>query len=284
MALLRRVRRLTIFFLWMWPYGLWSLLHAVGGRAGIRRVAQCTRNWGRFLVRHVAPVEVTVSGEREVAPGSLIVSNHQSYIDILVHASLFPIRFAPKAEIRHWPVFGWYLAISRPVWVDRKSRQKSKAVMEEFRRTLEEGVSLLVYPEGTTTDGQHGLLPFKSTPFETVTGTNFTIQPILTRYEIGPDGWNPAWYGDQTLLPHVWKFLGRKKLRAEVTILPPLTARPGEDRKELAQRVADAMQQALREKSGASAGEDSNAAGRRPTAFQASVSDFGETRKAPPGV
>ena len=144
-------------------------------------------------------------------------------------------------------VFGWYLAISRPVWVDRKSRQKSKAVMEEFRRTLEDGVSLLVYPEGTTTDGQHGLLPFKSTPFETVTGTDFVIQPILTRYEIGPDGWNPAWYGDQTMLPHVWKFLGRRKLRAEVTILPPLTAQPGEDRKELAQRVEQLMRKALEE-------------------------------------
>lgn len=247
MAFLRRIWRLTILSLWMWPYGLWSLLHALGGRAGIRRVAYYTRGWGRFLVRHVAPVEVKVSGGREVAPGSLIVSNHQSYIDILVHASLFPIRFAPKVEIRSWPVFGWYLAISRPVWVDRKSRQKSKAVMEEFRRTLEDGVSLLVYPEGTTTDGQHGLLPFKSTPFETVTGTDFVIQPILTRYEIGPDGWNPAWYGDQTMLPHVWKFLGRRKLRAEVTILPPLTAQPGEDRKELAQRVEQLMRKALEE-------------------------------------
>ena len=250
MALLRRLWRLTILSLWMWPYGLWSLLHALGGRAGIKRVARYTRNWGRFLVRHVAPVEVKVSGEREVAPGALIVSNHQSYIDILVHASLFPIRFAPKAEIRRWPVFGWYLAISRPVWVDRKSRQKSKAVMEEFRRTLEEGVSLLVYPEGTTTDGQHGLLPFKSTPFEPIVGTPFVIQPIITRYIIGRDGWNPAWYGDQTMLPHVWTLLGHKKIHAEVTVLPPVRALPGEDRKELALRVETIMRQALRKEDG----------------------------------
>jgi len=91
MALLRRIRRLAVCFVWMWPYGLWSLIHAIGGRAGIRRVAYFTRGWGRFLVRHVAPIEVKLRGNRSIAPGSLIVSNHQSYIDILVHASLFPI-------------------------------------------------------------------------------------------------------------------------------------------------------------------------------------------------
>jgi len=250
MALLRRIRRLAVCFVWMWPYGLWSLIHAIGGRAGIRRVAYFTRGWGRFLVRHVAPIEVKLRGNRSIAPGSLIVSNHQSYIDILVHASLFPIRFAPKAEIRHWPVVGWYLAISRPVWVDRQSRQKSMAVMKEFRRTLEDGVSLLVYPEGTTTDGRHGLLPFKSTPFETVTGTDFIIQPILTRYRLCPDGWNPAWYGDQTLLPHVWKLLGYPKLYASVTILDPVTARPGETRKELARRVENIMREAWQKQAG----------------------------------
>lgn len=259
-ALLRRVWRLGIFGLWMWPFAFWSLCRAAGGRAGIRRVAECTRKWGRFIVRHVAHVEIEFRSDHEVPPGALIVSNHQSYIDILVHAALFPIRFAPKAEIRRWPVFGWYLGISRPVWIDRSSRQKSKEVMEEFRRTLQDGVSLLVYPEGTTTDGQHDLLPFKSTPFETVVGTDFIIQPVITRYEIGADGWNPAWYGDQTLFPHVWKLLGRRKIRVKVTALPPLAAKPGEERKELAGRVESIMRSAF------AAAEASPAAKEVPTA------------------
>ncbi|MPM47390.1 hypothetical protein SDC9_94100 [bioreactor metagenome] len=242
-ALGRKLWRLGLFLLWMWPFALWSLLFAVGGRGGIRRVARCTRKWGRFLTRAIH-IKVEFLCDHEVPEGVLIVSNHQGYIDVLVHAALFPIRFAPKAEIRRWPVLGCYLAISRPVWIDRSSRQKSRNVLEEFRRTLNDGVSLLVYPEGTSTDGRHGLLPFKSTPFETVIGTRYQIQPVITRYEIGADGWTPAWFGDQTLLPHVWALLGRKEIRARVAALPLVTVEPGEDRKQLAARIEAMMQAA----------------------------------------
>lgn len=239
-GLMRKLWRLGVFLLWMWPFALWSLCHAVGGRAGIRRVAHCTRKWGRFLARLVH-LKIDFICDHEIPEGALIVSNHQGYIDILVHAALFPIRFAPKAEIRHWPVFGWYLGISRPVWIDRRSHQKSQRALEEFRQTLNDGISLLVYPEGTSTDGQHGFLPFKSTSFETVIGTHYRIQPIITCYELGADGWNPAWFGDQTLLPHVWTLLGRREIRVKVVALPLVTVLPGEDRKQLAARVEAMM-------------------------------------------
>ena len=61
------------------------------------------------------------------------------------------------------------------------------------------------------------MLPFKATAFATVIDTNFKIQPVITRYLRESDNWNPAWYGDQTLLPHVWKFIGRPVTRVEVS-------------------------------------------------------------------
>ena len=233
-----------LFLIWMWPFGIFSFFRSLGGRAGIKRVAYCTRAWGKFLV-WIFGVDVEFVSKHPIDEGMLIVSNHQSYLDILLHASLFPIRFTPKAEIRSWPILGLYLGISRPVWVDRKNRQKSAETLKEFHRTLADGISLLVYPEGTTTDGEHGMLPFKPTAFATVIDTNFKIQPIITCYLRDNDNWNPAWYGDMTLLPHVWKFIGRKRTRVRVIALEPVVPQPGEDRKALAARVEKLMLEAM---------------------------------------
>ena len=244
MSFFRKIWRLFWFLLWMWPFAIYSLFRGMGSRAGIRRVAYCTRAWGKFLVWNFG-VKVKFVTDHPIKEGMLIVSNHQSYLDVLLHASLFPIRFTPKKDIKHWPVLGFYLGISRPVWVDRKNRQKSGELLEEFHRTLSDGVSLLVYPEGTTTDGEHGMLPFKPTAFAAVIGTEFKIQPIITRYIREKDNWNPAWYGDQTLLPHLWKFIGRKQTCVEVVALPPVTPQVGEDRKQLAERVEKLMLEAM---------------------------------------
>ncbi len=245
MSFLRKLYRGTLFLLWMWPFGFYSLFRGMGGRAGIKRVAYCTRSWGKFLVK-LFGVEVDFICNHNIEEGMLIVSNHQSYLDVLLHASLFPIRFTPKKEIKSWPVLGFYLGISRPVWVDRKNRQKSGEMLEEFHRTLDDGVSLLIYPEGTTTDGESGLKPFKPTGFAAVIDTGYKIQPVVTKYLRDVDNWNPAWYGDQTLLPHLWKFIGRKRTRVQVTALEPVTALPGEDRKALALRVQQLMEAELK--------------------------------------
>ena len=247
MTLLRKIWRSTMFLLWMWPFAIYSLFRSIGGRAGIKRVAYCTRSWGKFLVKNFG-VDVKFICNHRIEEGMLIVSNHQSYLDVLLHASLFPIRFTPKKDIKYWPILGFYLGISRPLWIDRKNRQKSAETVEEIHRTLADGVSLLIYPEGTTTDGESGMLPFKPTSFATIIGTGFKIQPIITQYLRDKDNWNPAWYGDQTLLPHLWKFLGRKKTRVIVTALEPVTPLPGEDRKALAARVEKLMTGAMAKK------------------------------------
>jgi len=243
-VIFRKLWRLFWFLLWMWPFAFYSLFRSLGGRKGIKRVAYCTRSWGKFLVKNFG-VKVNFVCDHLLEEGVLVVSNHQSYLDVLIHASLFPIRFTPKKEIKYWPVLGFYLGISRPVWVDRKNRQKSADTLREIHRTLADGVSLLVYPEGTTTDGEHGLLPFKATAFAAVLDTDFKIQPLITCYRRSSDNWNPAWFGDQTLLPHVWKFIGRPSLEVDVIALKPVTPLPGEDRKALAARVEKLMLEAM---------------------------------------
>ena len=214
------------------------------GRSGWDAVACSARHaraWARGSAE-IANFELVVHGDPEQFPGGLLVSNHQGYLDILTHAAIFPIRFAPKQEMRRWPVLGPFVAQSHPIWIDRTSRQKSKDAAEEMIATLEHKINLLVYPEGTSTDGEHGLLPFKSTPFEAAVDAKCAVQPLLTFFSSeDPEAYPLAWYGHAALLPHVWKVLGLSHVRADVYVLPVVEPVPGENRKELAARVYELM-------------------------------------------
>ncbi len=213
------------------------------GRTGWDAIACSTRHareWARGSLERIN-LEIEVHGDPGEFPGGLLVSNHQGYLDIPVHAAIFPIRFAPKAEMRNWPILGRFVAQSYPIWIDRNSRQKSKETADEMIDTLRHKVNLLVYPEGTSSDGE-GILPFKSTPFEAAVDSGCSVQPLLTFFHCDdPEGEPLAWFGTATLMPHIWKIMGLKKMKADVYILPVVEPVGGETRKELANRVYELM-------------------------------------------
>ncbi len=235
----------------------WFLYRAAGAhvrRLGknpddrIRLAAREARDWARGILK-ILNIQVHVHGEIPQSQGVLIVSNHLGYLDILVHASLMGVRFAPKQEIRSWPFLGWYVGLSCPVWIDRKSPAKSRRTLEEFEKTMRLGIPLIVYPEGTSTDGLHGLRPFKSTPFEAVIKDRRPLLPMITTYRVPAGSMNPAWFGDQELLPHLWELLGLERIQADLYLSAPI--RPeGSDRKELAAKTREIMLQSYREHTG----------------------------------
>ncbi len=235
MILFRRIFRIIALLAWLPVIGLISLPFKIGGWNSIRRVGYCARIWGRGIAR-IINLKVKVVGDIGKFSGGLIVSNHQGYLDIIAHAVVFPLRFSPKSDIRSWPILGWYLGISRPIWVDRSNKHKSKELLYEFIATMSHHIPLIIYPEGTSTNGQSGLLPFKSTPFAAIAETSLPIQPIVTIFDPMPDGGNVAWYGDQTLLPHLWRILSYARINVEIHLLP-LVYPEGRNRKELADMV-----------------------------------------------
>lgn len=236
-----RILRLLVWFLYML---LKATLRLIGKPENekIAAGAELAGEWARGIL-HILNIRVTLHGSLPETKGILLVSNHQSYVDVLVHASLAGLRFAPKQEIRRWFLLGPYIGLSRPVWIDRKSPTKSRATLAEFEHTLALGVPLLVYPEGTTTDGLHGLLPFKSTPFEAVLRERRPVQPLITVYHVPCGTMNPAWYGDQELLPHIWQLLGLKEILVDVYSCKQIKPET-ENRKELAERVCREMSEA----------------------------------------
>ncbi|MGE4563756.1 MAG: lysophospholipid acyltransferase family protein [Victivallaceae bacterium] len=245
MRFLRMVWRITLLIGWFGVCSLLAVPWKIRGKArGIRHNLAVTRLWARGVCR-ILNIHLKVIGDPDSFEGGMIVSNHQGYADILICASVFPLRFAPKVQIRSWPFLGWFVSLNFPVWIDRESRAKAAEVATELEWTLQEKLSMLVYPEGTSTDGGE-LLPFKSTPFEPVVKLQLPVLPILIRYIETPDRYPIAWYGDFTFLPHVGSFISRKRIDAMLEILPPVRPEPGESRKELANRIHDNMDKAYR--------------------------------------
>lgn len=237
------VCRITAILPWSVFCALLTIpVHMQSGWKAARNVSHITRLWASGIAR-IAGLRVTVSGTKNAAGGGLLVSNHLSYLDIIAHASILPIRFTPKKDISEWPALGWYIGLSRPIWVDRDKKTGSIDILKEFSGTMERGMYLIVYPEGTTTDGKHGIMPFKSTPFEAAVAGGHPVIPMLIRYRERPGKPTACWYGDMTLLPHVWQILKSVRTEADVTILPPVSP-SGRSRKELASEVHGIMSRA----------------------------------------
>ncbi len=240
MVFFRRLYRLSALLLWAILVALLSMPHRLrGGWKSIKEISGFTRLWSRGIAK-IINLHVKVSGQAPSAAGGLIVSNHLSYIDIITHGSILPVRYSPKSDIKKWPVLGWYIGLSRPIWTNRRSRQRSKNILRDFAKTVNKGMYLIVSPEGTSTDGKIGILPFKSTSFEAAITGNAPIIPVLTRYRQRRGEATVCWYGDMTLLPHIWRVLGLASIEAELHFLKPVFPE-GRTRKELASHVHDFM-------------------------------------------
>lgn len=231
--------KISAIIIWFIISGSFTIPFIGQSKKNLLAVSKITSIWGQGLT-YILNLKIKVQGELEnlsKLKGVLIVSNHLGYMDIPAHSAVFPIRFAPKIEIKHWPFLGWFIDFSaKPVWVDRKSKYKATETLEEFKKTLNYGIPLIVYPEGTSTDGKK-LLPFKSTPFEAAARSGCTILPVLTHY-CDP---TVCWYGEMTMLPHILKMLGKWSIDVELYILQPFKS-SDRTRKQLAKELHRIME------------------------------------------
>jgi 1-acyl-sn-glycerol-3-phosphate acyltransferase len=175
-------------------------------------------------------VHVEVGGQLPIS--GLLVSNHLSYLDILVYSAALPCVFVSKAEVEDWPIFGRYARWAGSVFVRRHDRGDAARANVGVGESLKDGVPVVLFPEGTTTDGQR-VLRFHSTMLQPAIDNAATITPCAIRYELedGDAACEVSWWGDMKLLPHVWNLLGKKSVRARIVFGEPITA--AGDRKQL---------------------------------------------------
>ena len=195
--------------------------------------------WG--VVCRLLGFQVVARGRMCMDTPVLYVCNHASYLDVFILGGLIPGFFVAKAEVAGWPVLGFLARIARTVFVERKS-SRSAEQRDELGRRLEMGDSLILFPEGTSNDGNR-VLPFKSALFSIADRNNgrLLVQPVsiaYTRLDGLPMGrfLRPfyAWYGDMTLAPHIWAAAGLGLVRVEVDFHPPSTIAEAGTRKHLA--------------------------------------------------
>lgn len=199
------------------------------------------------LVCRILGIAIERRGVPSPARPTLFVANHTSYLDIEILGAAIPGSFVSKVDVDGWPLFGWLARLQRTVFIDRKRRSVVRQ-RDALSARLHAGDQLILFPEGTSGDGQR-LLPFKSALFAAVTESDgagdIAVQPVSVAY-LRLDGmplgrsYRPffAWYGDMDLAPHLWTVLGLGRLGVSVTFHPAVRAADFPSRKALADHCA----------------------------------------------
>jgi 1-acyl-sn-glycerol-3-phosphate acyltransferase len=201
---------------------------------------------------------VEAKGRQSERTPTLFVSNHASYLDITVLGGLIKGSFIAKSEVASWPLFGLLARLQRTVFVERRA-QRSAEQRDAVSRRLARGSDLILFPEGTSSDGNR-VLPFKSALFgaaeSLIAGAPVLVQPVsitYTRLNGIPMGRHLrpyfAWYGDMEMASHLWALLGLGTVAVSVEFHPVVTRANFASRKALAEHcqslVAEGVASAL---------------------------------------
>jgi 1-acyl-sn-glycerol-3-phosphate acyltransferase len=198
----------------------------------------------RWLARLAAalPYEVRLTGVQPSHP-ALWLANHQSWADIPLLGMLQPMAFLAKSELRDWPLLGWLAAEAGTLFI-RRGNGDSGTLNQQLGGELQQGRSLLIFPEGTTTDGTV-LCTFHSRLLACAIETETLIQPVAIRYlrDGKLDSISP-FVGDDDLLSHLYRLLAADIAVVEIRLLPPITSR-GMERNRLGRACHAAIGEAL---------------------------------------
>lgn len=234
--------------------GLLHGLALVPGWLTVKPKSDAAQRYERRFMERVARGlvrDILLAGVHEAAPGTLFVSNHISWLDIPVLGSALDTAFIAKADVKGWPLIGPLSRRSGTLFVKREERHRVRDQASSIEQRLRAGHSLLLFPEGTTSDGT-GILPFRSSLFEAAQHAS-RVQPLAIGYHAGDgrrldDGElrRIGWTGEEPLLPNLARVSGLN-IRAEVRLMPAFAPEPGMSRKALAERCRSAVAEAYRQ-------------------------------------
>lgn len=172
------------------------------------------------IVMNLLGIRLKISGEPPER--GLLVSNHLSYLEVLIYGASLPCYLVSKAEVARWPFFGPLARAGGTLFVDRSSRASAELVTEQIAERLKGPVPVLFFPEGTSTDGSR-LLRFHSRFFTPAVNDQVPVVAAAVRYVLndGSPERDLCWFGDEAFLPHIWKVLGGPNFSAEVQFGEP---------------------------------------------------------------
>lgn len=194
-----------------------QLLTGFKAETGVRHRQQFCR-----VLMPILGIEITKKGKADYQ-NVLFISNHRSYIDPFVQVTYFAALGLAKEEVRSWPIIGQGLRISGTYFVKREEKSSRAAAREGIAKTIKEGQSILIYPEGTTSK-LPTTLPFKPRTFHMAADNHVNIIPIAIEY-LDPDD---AWVGADTFVPHFFQVFAKRKIVCEVHFGEPMWDKDGD--------------------------------------------------------
>lgn len=229
-----RLLKLAAFLsLWVVFFALVAIVHLWISVLGLpnrwKIISRLNRNY-TLLLRLILNIRVSVTGDEGQLErgGYVIIANHVSYVDGIVLGSIFPIIFVSKREVKSWPIIGQWNVLCGTIFINRQRKIQVASLIRQMTRKLQQEANLLLFPEGTSTNGE-GILPFQTVPLAAPLRNRSIIVPVTVTYKTIDD--QPVttanrdsvyWYGDMEFVTHFWNLLALREIEVLVTIQPKI--------------------------------------------------------------
>jgi 1-acyl-sn-glycerol-3-phosphate acyltransferase len=217
----------VVFFVLVAIVHLWISILGLPNRWKI--LSRLNRNY-TLLLRLILNIKVTIAGDEGQLErgGYVIIANHVSYVDGIVLGSIFPIVFVSKREVKKWPIVGQWNVLCGTIFINRQRKNEVGALVREMTRKLRQEANILLFPEGTSTNGEK-MLPFQTVPLAAPLRSRSIIVPVTLAYTTIDEQPVTAvnrdfvyWYGDMDFVTHFWDLLGRRGVEVLVTLQPKI--------------------------------------------------------------
>lgn len=197
-------------------------------RKMLSRILQISNSW----MLSVLNIKLNVNGDHSHLKGKLVVSNHMSYVDVFLLASLYPTSYVTSKEMRDTPVLGWICRLASCVFVERRNKENIQNEIQEITQGLTEGLTVTIFPEATSTNGDE-VIRFRRPLFNAAVFAKADVQPICINYRYL--GKKPVtkqnrdkvcWYGDMGFGLHFLGFVLQPGLVVDIDFLQPIVFDP----------------------------------------------------------
>ena len=217
----------VVFFVLVAIVHLWISILGLPNRWKI--LSRLNRSY-TLLLRLILNIKVTIAGDEGQLErgGYVIIANHVSYVDGIVLGSIFPIVFVSKREVKKWPIVGQWNVLCGTIFINRQRKNEVGALVREMTRKLRQEANILLFPEGTSTNGEK-MLPFQTVPLAAPLRSRSIIVPVTLAYTTIDEQPVTAvnrdfvyWCGDMDFVTHFWDLLGRRGVEVLVTLQPKI--------------------------------------------------------------
>jgi lyso-ornithine lipid O-acyltransferase len=247
---MRWAKLAAILSLWAFFFGLVALVHVWISVLRLPNRWKIISRLSRafiLLLRTILDIKVTVVGDEGQLErgGYVIISNHLSYVDGIILGSLFPVVFVSKTEVKSWPVIGQWTTLCGTIYINRQRKELVPLLIGEISRKLTQEANVLLFPEGSSTNGER-MLRFQTVPLAAPVRKRAIIVPVTLTYKSVEE--KPVsvsnrdliyWYGDMSFVKHFWKLLSLRGVEAMVTLQPKIECFRYEDNSAGRRRLAE---------------------------------------------